>query len=263
MSSFTPQEIAYLQSQLLGRLATVGADGDPHVVPVGFRYNPDLDTIDIGGHGIAQSKKYRDVARSGRAAFVVDDLVSADPWTPRMLAVRGQAEVLPSGGQESAGLCSGADPHHPDLDRQLRHHRQRSHVGQPKNRMIARCILAAGATPEPRSPTRGVRIRNLVIADPHPASYRRLRCPTASDSWCNERTKRPDSEAGSRSRNRRSHTATIARFSSRSRSRPLSRQAATQQVTARRQTGRNLAAFDDRMDADCEQIGPDMRIRFA
>jgi pyridoxamine 5'-phosphate oxidase family protein len=99
MSIFTPQEIAYLQSQLLGRLATVGANGDPHVVPVGFRYNSDLDTIDIGGHGIAQSKKYRDIAFSGRAAFVVDDLVSVDPWTPRMLAVRGQAEVLPSGGQ--------------------------------------------------------------------------------------------------------------------------------------------------------------------
>ena len=99
MSIFTPQEIAYLQSQLLGRLATVGANGDPHVVPVGFRYNSDLDTIDIGGHGIAQSKKYRDIALSGRAAYVVDDLVSVDPWTPRMLAVRGQAEVLPSGGQ--------------------------------------------------------------------------------------------------------------------------------------------------------------------
>jgi pyridoxamine 5'-phosphate oxidase family protein len=99
MSSFTPQEIAYLESQMLGRLATVGADGDPHVIPVGFRYNPELDTIDIGGHGIAQSKKYRDVARSGRAAFVVDDLVSVDPWTPRMLAVRGRAEALPSGGQ--------------------------------------------------------------------------------------------------------------------------------------------------------------------
>ena len=100
MSRFTPEEIAYLQSQLLGRLATVGANGDPHVVPVGFRYNPELDTIDIGGHGIAESKKYRDVARSGRAAFVVDDLVSTDPWTPRMLMVRGRAETLATGGQE-------------------------------------------------------------------------------------------------------------------------------------------------------------------
>ncbi len=99
MSSFTPQETAYLQSQLLGRLATIGTEGDPHVVPVGFRYNADLDTIDIGGHGIAQSKKYRDIARTGRAAFVVDDLVSVDPWTPRMITVRGRAESLPSGGQ--------------------------------------------------------------------------------------------------------------------------------------------------------------------
>jgi pyridoxamine 5'-phosphate oxidase family protein len=99
MSTFTPQEITYLQSQRLGRLATVGADGDPHVVPVGFRYNPDLGTIDIGGHAIAQSKKYRDIARTGRAAFVVDDLVSVNPWMPRMLTVRGRAETLPSGGQ--------------------------------------------------------------------------------------------------------------------------------------------------------------------
>jgi pyridoxamine 5'-phosphate oxidase family protein len=30
-------------------------------VPVSFRYNPDLDTIDVGGHDFAQRKKYRDV----------------------------------------------------------------------------------------------------------------------------------------------------------------------------------------------------------
>ena len=100
MSGFTPEELAYLQSPLLGRLATIGPTGQPHVVPVGFRYNPDLDTIDIGGHEITRSKKYRDVARGGRAAFVVDDLVATDPWTPRMLEVRGRAEVLPRGGQE-------------------------------------------------------------------------------------------------------------------------------------------------------------------
>lgn len=100
MSSFTPEEIAYLQSQRLGRLATVDAAGNPHVVPVGYRYNPDLDTIDIGGLEIAQSKKWRDVTATGRAAFVVDDLVSVDPWQPRMLEIRGRAETLPFGGHE-------------------------------------------------------------------------------------------------------------------------------------------------------------------
>jgi pyridoxamine 5'-phosphate oxidase family protein len=62
MSAFTASEIDYLTGQRLGRLATVGADGQPHVVPVGFRYNPNEDAIEIGGHsGFARRKKYRDV----------------------------------------------------------------------------------------------------------------------------------------------------------------------------------------------------------
>ena len=60
MSILNPAEIAYLQSQILGRLATGGPDGQPHVVPVSFRYSPDLDTIDVGRHDFAQRKKYRD-----------------------------------------------------------------------------------------------------------------------------------------------------------------------------------------------------------
>ena len=100
MSNFTPEEIAYLQSQRLGRLATVGPDGQPHVVPVGFRYNAELDTIDIGGHDFAKRKKYRDVQRNPRVAFVVDDLASVSPWRPRMIEIRGTAEVLGSGGEQ-------------------------------------------------------------------------------------------------------------------------------------------------------------------
>ena len=57
MSVFTTAELAYLHSQFLGRLATVGPHRQPHVVPVAFRYNPDLDTIDIGGHDFAARKK--------------------------------------------------------------------------------------------------------------------------------------------------------------------------------------------------------------
>ena len=57
MSVFTNEEIEYLKSQLLGRLATVGPDGQPHVVPVSFRYNAQLVTIDIGGHDFARHKR--------------------------------------------------------------------------------------------------------------------------------------------------------------------------------------------------------------
>ncbi|HEY7342633.1 MAG TPA: PPOX class F420-dependent oxidoreductase [Ktedonobacterales bacterium] len=98
MSHFTDAEIAYLQSQRLGRIATVGPDGHPHVVPVGFRYNPELDTIDIGGHDFAKRKKYRDVQHNPWVAFVVDDLASTNPWRPRMLEIRGTVEVIGSGG---------------------------------------------------------------------------------------------------------------------------------------------------------------------
>jgi pyridoxamine 5'-phosphate oxidase family protein len=74
MSVFTPAEITYLQSQRLARVATSGPGGQPHVVPVSFRYNPDEDTIDFGGHGFAQRKKYRDVQRNPRVAIVINDL---------------------------------------------------------------------------------------------------------------------------------------------------------------------------------------------
>jgi len=97
MSKFTPEEIAYLQSQRLGRLATVSEKGEPHVVPVGFRYNPEQDSIDIGGHNIVPTKKYRDAVRYGRVAFVVDDVLP--PWKPRMIEVRRTVEGLPEGGK--------------------------------------------------------------------------------------------------------------------------------------------------------------------
>ncbi len=98
MSRFTPAEIEYLKSQRLGRLATVNSKGEPHVVPVGFRYNAELDTIDIGGRNMAPTKKYRDAARQGHIAFVVDDVLP--PWQPRGIEIRGLAKVFPTGGQE-------------------------------------------------------------------------------------------------------------------------------------------------------------------
>ena len=98
MSIFTAAEVEYLNTQRLGRLATAGTDGRPHVVPVAFRFNPDLDSIDVGGHNFATRKKYRDVQANPWAAIVVDDLASTDPWRPRMLEIRGRVEVLAEGG---------------------------------------------------------------------------------------------------------------------------------------------------------------------
>ena len=97
MSVFTDKELDYLAGQRLGRIATVGADGQPHVVPTSFRYNPDLDAIEVGGLRMSQTKKVRDVRRTGRASIVVDDVLP--PWSPRMIEIRGTAEVISSGGK--------------------------------------------------------------------------------------------------------------------------------------------------------------------
>jgi pyridoxamine 5'-phosphate oxidase family protein len=97
-SLLTAELVSYLAGQRLGRLATTGADHKPHVVPTSFRYNAELGTIDVGGHHVADTKKFRDVQANGWAAFVVDDLVSVDPWGPRFLEIRGRAEAIPAGG---------------------------------------------------------------------------------------------------------------------------------------------------------------------
>ena len=95
MSVFTDAELRYLTGgRQLGWIAPVGADGTPHVVPVGGIYNAARDAIEIGGIELERSKKFRDIARTGRAAIVVDDLESTDPWRPRGIEVRGRAEAI-------------------------------------------------------------------------------------------------------------------------------------------------------------------------
>ena len=93
MSAFTNAELRFLVGERrLARLATVGRDGTPHVVPVGWNYNGERDAIDIGGHDLERTKKFRDVRRHGRAAVVIDDV--QPPWRPRGVEVRGRAEAI-------------------------------------------------------------------------------------------------------------------------------------------------------------------------
>ena len=95
-SVFTNGELDYFNGERrLARVATVGADGTPHVTPVGmWSHNAELDTIDVTGRDFGEKKKFRDVARTGRAAIVVDDMASTDPWRPRGVEVRGRAEAV-------------------------------------------------------------------------------------------------------------------------------------------------------------------------
>lgn len=94
MSVFTEAELAYLKDERrLAHVATVGKDGTPHVTPVGmWSVDPGTGVVEVTGHGFAATKKFRDVARSGRAAIVVDDVLP--PWQPRGVEVRGRAEAV-------------------------------------------------------------------------------------------------------------------------------------------------------------------------
>ena len=111
---FTDAQLAYLDSQRLGRLATVDPRGAPQNNPVSFRYNPDLGTIDIGGHDMGASRKFRNIAANPHVAFVVDDIASYQPWKVRCVEIRGHAEALQNQPPPMAVFSAEIIRIHPD-----------------------------------------------------------------------------------------------------------------------------------------------------
>jgi PPOX class F420-dependent enzyme/OxyR family protein len=118
MSVFSEAEIAFLQSKTMGRLATIGADGRPHLIPLTYRFNAEEDAIDIGGINFGNSKKWRDMLQNPRVAFLVDD---ASPAGAHAIEVRGDAEPHFEGGESINPALSqlqtrvrtrAAAPHH-------------------------------------------------------------------------------------------------------------------------------------------------------
>ena len=98
---FTDKELEYLNGQRLGRLATVTAENHAHAVPTGFRVSDDGTAIEVGGHNLAARRPMylRNIENNPWVAYIVDDLVSTNPWTPRAVTVRGKAEIRPEGGE--------------------------------------------------------------------------------------------------------------------------------------------------------------------
>lgn len=99
--AFTEEELAYLRSQPLARLATVGAEDQPDVVPVNFEFDGADFWVGGPGESVLRTRKFRNVtAGRGRAALVIDDLVSIDPFIARGIRVYGDA----SGPVKRSGL---------------------------------------------------------------------------------------------------------------------------------------------------------------
>lgn len=91
--SFTEEEISYLRSQPIARVATLCGDGQPDVVPLAFEFDGERFWVGGVGAAVRGTRKFRNV-RGGRTkvALVVDDLVSLQPFVARSIRVYGVAE---------------------------------------------------------------------------------------------------------------------------------------------------------------------------
>jgi pyridoxamine 5'-phosphate oxidase family protein len=139
-SVFSDAELDYLCGRRLGRLATLGEDGYPHVVPVGFRYDPESGAIDVGGQRLAEPERLHDVRRRGAAALLVDDL----PSQGRLRAVEVCGDVVTP---DAGGTATGGD------------------LGDATVRIAPRRIVSWGLEAEPQADRSVLRRLTDVFAD--------------------------------------------------------------------------------------------------
>jgi pyridoxamine 5'-phosphate oxidase family protein len=103
---FTGDELSYLQTQRLARLATIGPGGGPQVRPVVFELNLDLDAIEIGGWDMGSTQKFRNVKKDPRVSIVIDDVVCFEPFIDRGIEIRGLAEAISDHGPLRQGYSA-------------------------------------------------------------------------------------------------------------------------------------------------------------
>ena len=85
LSNLGNEVLAFLAERHLATLTTLRADGTPHVVPVGFGYDPDERVARIITFG--SSQKVRNIGDGGPAALAQVD-------GGRWLSLEGQARVV-------------------------------------------------------------------------------------------------------------------------------------------------------------------------
>ena len=106
---FSQQEQAYLQTQLLARLATIEPDGQPDVDVAGFEF--DGARFYIGGHQLETTRKYKNiVAGKRKVSLIIDDLKTREPWAPRAIKIHGIAEVVEHEGRMGPGSYIAITP---------------------------------------------------------------------------------------------------------------------------------------------------------
>lgn len=100
---FSEQELAFLQTQRIARIATIASDGQPTVDAVGFSF--DGTHFYVGGHNIQATRKYKNVvAGNKKVSLVIDELKSVQPWQAQGIRVHGEAEAVESRAHFGSGL---------------------------------------------------------------------------------------------------------------------------------------------------------------
>src|SRR5438128_8299100 len=97
MLMFSEKEREFLKAQPLALIGTASRDGLPDVAPVGFKF--DGDYFYVGGLEVGRTMKFKNTLNNPRAALVIDDLQSTNPWTPRGIKVRGAVDIVERQGR--------------------------------------------------------------------------------------------------------------------------------------------------------------------
>jgi len=106
---FSEQELAFLRTQRIVRIATVAPDGQPTVDAVGFSF--DGTRFYVGGFNITATRKYKNVvAGNTEVSLVIDELKSVQPWQALGIRVHGEAEALESQAHFGPGLYLAITP---------------------------------------------------------------------------------------------------------------------------------------------------------
>jgi pyridoxamine 5'-phosphate oxidase family protein len=90
---FSEQELAFLRTQPLARLATVAVTGQPDADAVGFAF--ENGRFYIGGYFLERTRKYKHIAAGqSKVSLLIDELRSLDPLEPCSITLHGEAEIL-------------------------------------------------------------------------------------------------------------------------------------------------------------------------
>lgn len=109
---FTEEEIAYLRSHPLARVATLCDDEQPDVVPLAFEFDGTYFWVGGSGPTVAGTRKFRNIeAGHQKVALVIDDMVSFDPFIARCIRIYGQAgQPVERVGMVGPGLYARITP---------------------------------------------------------------------------------------------------------------------------------------------------------